>query len=235
MSVYALSDLHGELELWNKIKNFLTKDDVLVFLGDVIDRGKDGLKILIEMLEDDRVIFLKGNHEQNLINAYLDPDDLDFLRGWFNDGGLYTWEEFLSWSKNKQKELYLKLSNLPSYAIYVNCNKTRILLSHSGFTPDKNSEDEVLSERKAQMKYLYNRKHIEDMWPDELDNTLVVHGHTPTGTIDRFSSGEVLQYCNNHKIDIDTGATFCGIAALLDLDTLLPIYFYTDANLEDIY
>ena len=235
MSVYALSDLHGQLELWNKIKKFLTKDDILIFLGDVLDRGNDGLKILTEMLEDDRVVFLRGNHEQNLIDAYLDPDDTDFLRGWFGDGGFNTWIEFLSWSKEKQEKLYKKLINLPIHAVYVNCDKTKVLLSHSGYTPYPEASDRELTPWQAQKKYLYNRDHIKDLWLGPFDGNVVVHGHTPTGTIDTSYCGKVLQYCDGHKIDIDTGATFCGIAALLDLDTLLPIYFYTDANLEDIY
>ena len=39
MAVYALSDLHGNLELLREIQKFLNEDDTVYFLGDGGDRG----------------------------------------------------------------------------------------------------------------------------------------------------------------------------------------------------
>ena len=60
MSFYVCSDLHGEGKLWYKIKEFLKPTDNLICLGDCIDRGPDGWRILKEMLLDERVHLLKG-------------------------------------------------------------------------------------------------------------------------------------------------------------------------------
>lgn len=39
MAVYALSDLHGYLDLYKQIKEFLKPEDKVYFLGDAGDRG----------------------------------------------------------------------------------------------------------------------------------------------------------------------------------------------------
>ena len=63
MGVYACSDLHGRLDLFKQIQNFLKPDDTLFILGDVIDRGPNGWKLFKEVKRDKRCILLKGNHE----------------------------------------------------------------------------------------------------------------------------------------------------------------------------
>lgn len=102
--VYCFTDLHGNLNLFRQIKNFIQAEDKVFVLGDVIDRGTKGWKILKEILKDDRFILLKGNHEQMLVNSgreflknerCLYGDDI-YLH--MNNGGLST---LLDWSKEK--------------------------------------------------------------------------------------------------------------------------------------
>lgn len=225
MAIYALSDIHGELELWRQIQKFLTKDDTLIFLGDAIDRGKEGITILKEMLLDDRVIYLLGNHETNLLYALRNEDDREFLSGWFQDGGLSTWVEFSLLPFEEQNSLCKEISRLPLHITYINKNKKRIDLSHSGYTPEEKEDFEYTYSQKIE-KYICNRKHLKEKWVDNKNIDYIIHGHTPTGCIDSSANGQIYCYCDNHKINIDTGATFLGVAALLDLDTLAPIYFY---------
>ena len=63
MSVYALSDLHGNLNIWKKIKEFLKPEDKVYFLGDAADRGDYGWEIIKEIIKDNRFIYIKGNHQ----------------------------------------------------------------------------------------------------------------------------------------------------------------------------
>ena len=51
MSVYALSDLHGNLNIWKKIKEFLKPEDKVYFLGDAADRGDYGWEIIKEIIK----------------------------------------------------------------------------------------------------------------------------------------------------------------------------------------
>ena len=66
---YAVSDLHGRYDLWEKIKSHLQENDVIYFLGDAIDRGPDGLKLMQELLTDKRVHYIIGNHEEMMLNC----------------------------------------------------------------------------------------------------------------------------------------------------------------------
>ena len=72
MATYAFSDLHGDYQLWTAIKNYCKDDDILFFLGDVNDRGNDGIKILQEMIDDPRIIYILGNHEDMLLGYIED-------------------------------------------------------------------------------------------------------------------------------------------------------------------
>ena len=67
--VYASSDWHGNGELAIKVLNYLQPDDKLYFLGDAIDRGPHGYQIMTQLLEDKRVIYMLGNHEQMMLEA----------------------------------------------------------------------------------------------------------------------------------------------------------------------
>ena len=69
MSIYCCSDLHGRYDIWRQIKSFLKPEDKLYYLGDAADRGPNGWKIIKELISDNRIIYIKGNHEDMLVKA----------------------------------------------------------------------------------------------------------------------------------------------------------------------
>ena len=101
MAVWVTTDLHGNYTLWEQIKNFLKEDDTLIFLGDAIDRGSRGFEIFKELLEDERVVFLKGNHEDMMYNSFtsIGPAGTEFFKEWLSNGGQATLD-------NNKKEVY---------------------------------------------------------------------------------------------------------------------------------
>jgi len=62
---YVMSDLHGcydkYMQMLEKIK--FSDNDTLYILGDIIDRGDDGIKILLNMMNRNNTIPILGNHE----------------------------------------------------------------------------------------------------------------------------------------------------------------------------
>lgn len=71
-STYVCSDLHGEFPAYKAIIKQLKKNDKLYILGDVIDRGPDGIKILQDIMkrkDKGQVEFLIGNHELMMIQS----------------------------------------------------------------------------------------------------------------------------------------------------------------------
>lgn len=222
---YAFSDLHGMYDLWAQIRDYAQPQDTLIFLGDAIDRGPDGIKIMQELLDDPRVIYIRGNHEDMMIDAWENPFDLPL---WKANGANTTRKGLMHLPHTERVELVSKLKyKTKEFYVYYSNGKT-IFLTHSGFTPEIDVEPNDI---------VWNRRHIKEKWAedDALKNTYIVHGHTIVWTLDSYNpslnperAAAAIQYCDGHKIDIDMGSAFTGRACLLNLDTFEPIYFDID-------
>jgi serine/threonine protein phosphatase 1 len=78
MRTFAIGDIHGYLEPLRALIDSVSpaRDDLLVFLGDYVDKGPDvkgALDYLIELSKSHNAIFLRGNHDQMMIDAHCDP------------------------------------------------------------------------------------------------------------------------------------------------------------------
>ena len=64
-TIYAMSDLHGCYDKYLKIleKINFNDNDTLYILGDIVDRGPDGIKILLDIYNRKNVVALRGNHD----------------------------------------------------------------------------------------------------------------------------------------------------------------------------
>ena len=237
---YAFSDLHGDYELWKKIQNFLKEEDCAFCLGDCCDRGNYGIKIMQEILNDSRIVYLQGNHERMFLNgiACREPHvrsifGMKDYTLWMQNGGLPTADAYYKLDFDEQTVLYDKIYDLNYCTIYINLKKQIIFLSHAGCQPwqatlNPHTEDKY--------DLLWNRDHISLEWSekDEYKNLYIVHGHTPVQYITQsMENPEVIQYCQKHKIDIDLGTFNSGKAALLDLDTFEVIYFQKEGKDEN--
>jgi serine/threonine protein phosphatase 1 len=224
--ILAVSDLHGIYDLWKQIQNSLQSDDILYMLGDAADRGPDGWKIIKEALADPRVIYIRGNHDQMLLDCWHDNWRDNWL--WFNNGG---WETFDSIIQDENSEIYLiQLARTKLYHCYENKEGQKIHLSHAGFTLMENNE---IPNRED---LLWGREHIIDCcswWTLENPNDYVVHGHSYCASRSCFGRIEIQlndsktvgRYCYGHKICIDGRSFITNKCALLDLDTLQETVF----------
>lgn len=236
--VYAFSDVHGCWEVFQQLLDFIQPEDRVICLGDCGDRGDDGWKIIETVLNDNRFIYLKGNHEDMLvktIQAYqricnacqgVDKDEINFhismdenynlLR---RNGGNKT---FKDWKKSKDRMIkYHLLKNLAYGAEYINLQGQKIILTHAGYTPKLNYQPE-------DNDLLWNRYHFNQTWDKNFPDTIIVHGHTPINYLDDYIWNTAIDftkvkgaywYCNNHKVDIDKCTIETGELILLDLDT----------------
>lgn len=164
MSNYVCSDLHGNGELWKQIKEFLEPNDTLYFLGDAADRGPDGWNILKDIMKDERIIYILGNHDAMLYDRIKNPDSYETVSLHIMNGGLPTWE--LAENDPEAINVAEWLNNCPLYIIYENTMGAKIFMSHSGSTNVDDKED-----------LLWDRsEYIDTKRPDPYD--VVIHGHT---------------------------------------------------------
>jgi serine/threonine protein phosphatase 1 len=85
MCIYAVGDVHGRLDLLQRMYEGITADRSrraesdwrIIHLGDNVDRGPDSkgvLDFLIEQSRDPRVICLAGNHDVCFLDFLAEPD-----------------------------------------------------------------------------------------------------------------------------------------------------------------
>ena len=219
MSVFACSDLHGNLTMYKAIKKFLKPEDKVYFLGDANDRGLDSWALVKEISADPQFIYIMGNHEYMLVKAMYDILYEDYIGDNYHllasNGGKRT---FYDWSNEEDKEgWYHYLKALPYIEKYNNSQGKEVILTHAGYTPYVG--DDVPNRYNC----VWNRDHIIDLWL-KTGNKIIVHGHTPTIYIANdlnipHNTDGALWYCKNHKVCIDCGTHFTGITCLLNLDT----------------
>ena len=63
MAIYAISDIHGHYATYKKLLEKLkfSENDFLYVVGDVIDRGRDGIKIIQDTMRRPNVELMLGN------------------------------------------------------------------------------------------------------------------------------------------------------------------------------
>ncbi len=105
--VLAVGDIHGMYEKLIKLMEIIQFDpeeDLLVFLGDYIDRGPDSVKCLryvydLQRTCPDSVVCLLGNHEV-MMSSYLMQKRgsyntliADYADSWLENGGFETLQQ----------------------------------------------------------------------------------------------------------------------------------------------
>lgn len=229
--IYAMSDLHGyPLE---KVEELLNKagfceNDYCFVLGDVIDRGKDGVKILKWMMRRRNIQLILGNHEAMLLScdflfdtiteqsvADLNGTKLRMLATWQANGAAPTIEALQLLRPSEIKYISEYLREAPLFET-VTVSGRDFLLTHSGlggFAPDKRMSDYSPDD------LLWNRPRLTDCYFDDIT---VVFGHTPTLYLAEEYKGRAI--FTDTWIDIDAGAS-CGLPPmLLRLDDMQEFY-----------
>jgi serine/threonine protein phosphatase 1 len=76
---WVIGDVHGCAEALDRLVHQLPRTDRLVFCGDVVNRGPhigEAMELAWELVCAGRAVWLKGNHEADLLAALLQGDPL---------------------------------------------------------------------------------------------------------------------------------------------------------------
>ena len=71
--IYVMSDIHGQAGAFHKMlkKIQFSDNDHIYILGDVVDRGPDGIEIIKYVMSRKNITLLIGNHEHISSSEYL--------------------------------------------------------------------------------------------------------------------------------------------------------------------
>lgn len=219
-----MSDLHGCYDKYKEMlkKINLNEKDTLYILGDIVDRGNGGIKILIDMMNRKNIVPLLGNHDyvafsvlKHLIKK-TKPDWWDEIRAdWVKDGGDVTEKAFMELDENEQKTILDFITNFNVYEM-IKVGENKFLLSHAGIDNYENGKEfdeyELYDFITGRMDY--DKVYSEDFY--------FVSGHTPTELIDKNYAGRI--YKKNKHIAIDCGAVFGYPLGCICLDNMQEFY-----------
>ena len=230
--IYVTSDLHGyPLEKFRKLlaKAGFSDEDFLFVLGDVIDRGDEGLRLLRWMAEQPNVQLILGNHEAMLLRCAflfqeaeaakeLSQEDMEQLALWRSNGAAPTMDAFRELLHTKPDVLEGILDYLGDAPLYdfVNISGRQFILVHAGlgnFSADKPFH------RYEPEELLWERPGLQTRY---LEGATVVFGHTPTYHYGEEYRGQAVK--TDTWICIDTGAAAGGSPMLLRLDDMAEFY-----------
>ena len=139
----AIGDIHGHLAALNALLDQIgiESDDTLVLLGDYIDRGPKSAQVIeriIDLSQYHRVISIRGNHEEMLLQA-LENDC--FLNTWLGNGGDIALESYGGRIGGIPSRHIDFLENLP--LVYEIENHFFI---HASFAPNRTLDDQVAAD-----------------------------------------------------------------------------------------
>lgn len=221
--VWSIGDVHGRFDLLLPLIEAITVDlygsraerKMVIFLGDYIDRGPDsrGVLRLLAGLSPSQGVewrFLKGNHEQAMLEFLDDPSAGARWCEYGGDRALQSWglrapelaHRTEAWAR-VAADLGHKLTT-PEMEFLKNLELSVTVgdyfFSHAGARPglalDRQSPSDLMWIRQS---FLDSRTGFE---------RLVVHGHTPTPRV----------HMDQRRIGIDTKAYDSGVLTALRLE-----------------
>jgi serine/threonine protein phosphatase 1 len=222
---YVIGDVHGCFKSLRYLVEEvlrLEKLDELYFVGDFIDRGPYGKDVLDYVMwlheKGFQVQSVKGNHEEMLIDAYLNQNPEKYMLWMFNGAettlASYGLESFMYKREGVVNELPEEhIDFIRKMPYYIELEDYFIVHAGINFKADDPFRD------------IHSMVWCRDCYNDLAlsGNRKVVHGHTPV-------SLEVIREMNRDRgvsdLNVDAGCVYKGTRGMgnlvaLDLDELL--------------
>ncbi|MCM1215457.1 MAG: fructose-bisphosphatase class III [Lachnospiraceae bacterium] len=231
---YVLSDVHG---YYNKFLTMLEKinfsdNDVMIVLGDVIDRGPEGITMIQDIMKRKNVVMTMGNHELMMVQSLLGEGDeqaqKECAENWIqNNGGYATMLQLEEISDEEALKIMDFITKLP-VGIDLTIGERKFHLVHGW--PCEDVYDA-----------LWSRPELDTLSPLEKDIQLII-GHTPTLFLHAKDQDELWSFIKDLQkkrehfkiehasgfIDLDCGLaqniTDVSVLACLRLDDMHEFY-----------
>lgn len=202
--IWVCGDLHGcYTNLMNRLDavGFDPAQDLLVSVGDLIDRGTENVECL-DLINQPWFRAVRGNHEQMMLDGLSEYGNVNH---WLSNGG--GWFFYLDYEKEVlAKALLHKVAQLP-LIIELTKGGKKFVVCHADYPSDEYEFGKPVDAQDV----IWNRERISDAQDGIMQEitgaTLFIFGHTPARNIMKFSN----------QLYIDTGAVFTGNLTLYEL------------------
>lgn len=109
LRLIIVGDLHGDMPNLQKLLSMLNYDetkDLLVSVGDLVDRGPNSVGVFNFFFEHENRIAIMGNHEDMLLHALENPNSVG---NWMANGGVWAIDQ----SNETMADMYAKAYSMP--------------------------------------------------------------------------------------------------------------------------
>ncbi|MER5122215.1 metallophosphoesterase [Providencia stuartii] len=191
--IWVVGDIHGCFDLLNeKLQqiDFDKEKDLLISVGDLIDRGDRNVECL-DLINEKWFRAVRGNHEQMAIDVVMHKGNRDC---WMMNGGLWFFMQDYD-NEVLSRACLAKAEQLP-LIIEVNADGKKTVIAHADYPSDEYEFGKPVDEQYV----IWSRERISDENVREIKGAdLFLFGHTPMikGAVKRANQ----EY-------IDTGAVF---------------------------
>lgn len=149
---YAISDIHGKYGSYMEAIKKLNNKDHLYIIGDVIDRGEGGIKIIQDIIQrqsdpenNPEITFLLGNHEMQFLDVLYTIASYKNINLTYED----VWNSIVNGSSNTLKNRGVSKSDIDTMDLWLNWN--------DGYTTFPSFVNlDTREERQAIFKFLIN-------------------------------------------------------------------------------
>ena len=218
---YAIGDVHGRLDLLDQLIGKIEQDiatrsrakNVIVFLGDLIDRGPRSAQVIERLRtwqpQDAKRIFLCGNHEEVLLRVLA--GETTVLADWLKFGGAQCLASYgIDAERLGDQHESVALAEIraaipPEHRVFLESFADTFrfgdyLLVHAGIRPGL----AVAAQAQKDLRW------IRDPFLDDQSDHgfVVVHGHTISEQVEERAN----------RIGIDTGAYRSGVLTAMGIE-----------------
>lgn len=183
---WAVGDIHGCLDELKLLLKEIPETDNIVFLGDYIDRGIDSLGVVDfvwDNKDNPRFVFLRGNHEQMMIDTILENPD-PYCWGWrLEDTPTIHASGRAHQIATRMNDMLLWYHEMPG-----------VRFVHGGI-PFHDKDKELADISRNQL--IWHRPNRPDDWPTDYH---LIHGHTPIANV----------FAGQYRTNIDTACVYDG-------------------------
>lgn len=159
MTYNIIADIAGRYDELLELIALMPKADIIILVGDLVDRGPKSKEVVEWAMNTPDVITLKGNHEDMIVQSYYDKWDVDHVR----NGGLATMASYgINEVKDYPKEHIDWMQKLP---VFFFNRKEGLFVSHAPWIGD-------LGDYGWERPALWNRYPLK-----KAEDVFQVHGH----------------------------------------------------------
>lgn len=220
----VLGDIHGGLKAVVQVleRAKVSTNDTLIFLGDYMDGWSESPQVidfLIDLSQKQKCIFIRGNHDELVLDWLENNHEHLNEEMWFKHGGKATVDAYLYVSDEVKQQHIIFLKSLQNYHL----DEQNRLFVHAGFTNMNGVGLEFFSKMLYWDRTLWEVALCLDetidatseFYPKRLKIYSEIYiGHSPIS-----KTKKVAPMFKNSVWNLDTGAAFKGSLTIMDIVT----------------